>query len=86
MATEKMKFEATTGEKFEVPYLADAVSIKQARAIRKKHKDNYDELSDAFMEAGLPKDDYDRVMEMSLRDYERFSVEWLEAEDVSVGE
>ena len=77
MATEKMQFESSNGEKFELPFLADALSVKQARALRKKHKDDVEALSDAFMEAALPKEDYDRVMELSLRDFERFSSEWL---------
>lgn len=86
MSTEKMKFEASNGKKFEVPFLADALSMKQARAIRKKHKDDADALGDAMMEAALPKEDYDRVMELSLRDFDRFSAEWTEAKDASLGE
>lgn len=86
MAIEKMKFETSTGEKLEVPFFYDALSARQVRAIRKKHKDDAEELGNAFMETALPKEDYERVMDLSLRDFERFSNEWMENEDGSTGE
>lgn len=87
MALEKYHFVSGDGEtKLDVHYLNDKLSFKQANALRKKHKDDNEALSEAFMKAALTKEEFTKVEELSLRDYQRFMSEWAEAEDTSVGE
>ena len=86
MSTEKLVFESSTGEKFVVPYLKDALSMKQMRNLRKKYKDDFEELSFAFLEEVLSKEDFERVENLSLRDFEKFNAAWIENEDDGLGE
>ena len=86
MSTEKLVFESSKGEKFVVPYLKDALTMKQMRALRKKYKDDFEEMSVAFLKEVLSKDDFERVENLSLRDFEKFNSAWIENEDGGLGE
>lgn len=86
MALEKLHFEATDGTTLDVHYMADKLSYKKMRALRKKHQEDTEALSDAMLEAALDKNELETVENLSLRDFTRFMSEWADMEDATMGE
>lgn len=86
MALEKMHFTAADGTTIDVHYMQDKISYKNLRAIRKKFAADSEEMGDALLEAGLDKEDLEKVENLSMRDFTAFMTEWSEAEDAPLGE
>lgn len=85
MALEKYHFEASDGTKLDVPFMLDAVSYKQMRKLSKQYKDDQGALGDAALEVALAADEHEKVVNLSMRDFNRFMSEWAQDEDVSLG-
>lgn len=86
MALEKFHFEASDGTTLDVHYMMDKLSYKEMRKIRKEFATDSEAQGDAILEAGLDKDDYKKVENLSMRDFDAFMTGWSESEDASLGE
>lgn len=86
MALEKFHFEASDGTTLDVHYMMDKLSYKEMRKIRKEFATDSEAQGDAILEAGLDKEDYKKVENLSMRDLERFMSGWSESGDASLGE
>lgn len=85
MALEKYHFEASDGTKLDVPFMLDAVSYKQMRKLNKQYKDDQGALGDAALEVALAADEHEKVVNLSMRDFNRFMREWAQDEDAPLG-
>lgn len=86
MALEKFHFEASDGTTLDVHYMMDKLSYKEMRKIRKEFATDSEAQGDAILEAGLDKDDYKKVENLSMRDFDAFMTGWSESGDASLGE
>ncbi|WP_426716406.1 hypothetical protein ACEN19_10065 [Corynebacterium auriscanis] len=87
MALERFHFTTADGKELDLPFLKDAVTRK---AFKKVFNDsnNADDLDDdeLFKAAKFDKATVDIIDNMSVRDYEKFIMQWTEQGDTPLGE
>lgn len=85
MSVEPLKFETSTGDLIEVPYLADAFTFKQLRTIRKKATVGGELDGEVFQDLlidALPKETKDTIENLSVRDFTAFIEQWNEVDEM----
>lgn len=85
MSIQPLKFETSTGEVLEIPYLADMFTYKQMKKFNKQSTVDgvFDpELLQDLVIQALPKETREIVENLSMRDFPAFMAQWNEAEEL----
>lgn len=84
---EKFHFTRSTGEKVDVPFLIDCMSLGKMQKLQDKNKDAPEKLTRDALTQGISKAFADDVLdEWSMRDSEAFIKGWMHREGVELGE
>lgn len=88
MALEKMHFTSSEGVEIVVPFMKNSIRRKHMNRINKEFKgDDKSGMDSALFEAaGFDKKTMDAIDDLLIGDYQKFTEEWTQQDDVTVGE